>query len=164
MSLATLDFLRNTYNAARAMGDKAVSSDATIVVPGYEDLALLIKQFPWPVISPMGEIEIATPMGGMAYQPQVMRMAHQGAFSIYETEGGHAQQFFTRLFLENGGRFNRAVLYEGTQERFRRALVIVDGFFVVDPADRDMENRAQAVMFTGTMFFHHFGEIIPGNV
>jgi hypothetical protein len=64
--------------------------------------------------------------------------------------------------LANGGKFN-AKIYEGTPQKFLRAKRIEDAFLQIDNPDRDFENRSQILIFSGTMFFHYFGEDIPGN-
>ena len=33
----------------------------------------------------------------------------------------------------------------------------------MDPIDRDWENRSQILIFTGTLFYHYFGDIEKGS-
>lgn len=161
MTVSTGALLKQTYNQVKALGDKSISSDAMFVIDGFEHLRLLCKQFPFPVLSPAGEIAIPTPMGGEAWQPQQLKVNQQGQVSFHETVRGDVQAFIEAV-TALGGRFN-ATAYEGTMESYHRAVKIVDCFFQFDNPDRDWENRAQATLVTGTLFFHFFGDQIKGN-
>lgn len=163
MSVTAAEILKGHYNAARAMGNKSVSSDAYLEIEGYGSLSLLVKQFPWPTLGPGGEIEIATPMGAGMWQPQQAKVHQQGQMTLTETVQGHVQRFLADVMAQGDGIF-QAVAYEGTPDRFYRANRLRDCFFQPDPADRDWENRAQVTLINGTLFFHFFGEVIPGNI
>jgi hypothetical protein len=78
-----------------------------------------------------------------------------------ETVAGSIDQMLVDI-ITSGGKFN-AKIYEGTPTKYLRAKRIEDCFLVLDDADRDWENRAQILTFSGTMFFHYFGDIISGN-
>jgi hypothetical protein len=52
MTVSAADILKASYNAQRLLGDKAVASDAMMVIDGEEQISLLLKQFPWPVLTP----------------------------------------------------------------------------------------------------------------
>lgn len=155
MSVSTGAYLKSLYSGAAALGDKAISSDSMIVIEGHEDLSLLIKQFPMPVLTPAGEIEIPGPLGTSMYQPQQAKTYQQGGVTIMETVNGHVRKALQRM-LGNGGKFN-AKIYEGTKDSYTRVDPILGCFFVLDNPDRDWENRSQVLQVTGTLFFHYFG-------
>lgn len=161
MTISAQKFLHGVYSGTRALGDKAVSSDGSLEIEGYEGLWLLTKQFPYPVSSVGGEIEIAMPMGMNSVQPQQIKIAHQGQVMFYETTAGHISDALLNL-LKTGARFN-AKVYEGTPDSFIKAKRIVDCFMVIDDPDRDFENRSQALTIGGTIHYHYFGEEIVGN-
>lgn len=162
MTVSNAEYLKGMFNATRLLGDKSISSDATLEIEGHEDLLLLTKQFPWPEIGPAGEIEVATPIGAAMWQPQQLKVNQQGQLALMETTGGRVQQFMEDV-IKTGGKFN-ATVYEGTPDRFYRAFKLEDCFFQPDNPDRDWENRSQITLITGTMFFHFFGDKIPGNI
>lgn len=161
MAINSGSYLKSFYDKTVAQGAKVVSSDFTMQIEGFDDLYLLCKQAPWPELSPQGEIEIYTPLGGMAYQPQQVKVAQQGQVSFYETVAGSMDQALVDL-IANGGTFN-AKIYEGTPDSYLRVKTIHDCFMQIDAPDRDWENRSQSLMFSGTMFFHYFGECEEGN-
>ncbi len=163
MSVSAPEVLRGYYNAIKALGDKSVNSDAYFEIEGYESLSLLIKQFPWPIMGPAGEIELPTPMGGKMWQPQQLNNALQGQISFTETRSGMVQRFLSDVVAKSGGIF-QAKVYEGTPDRFTRAVRLRDCFFQPDSTDRDWENRSQVTLINGTLFFHYFGETLPGAV
>ena len=162
MTVSNANFLKGMYTATRLMGDKSISSDATLEIEGHADLLFLTKQFPWPTLATAGEIEVATPLGAAAWQPQQLKVNQQGQLALVETTGGRVQRFLEDI-IAKGGRFN-ATVYEGTPERFYRALKISDCFFQSENPDRDWENRSQVTLITGTLFFHFFGETLPSNI
>jgi hypothetical protein len=162
MAVSNPEFLKGMYNVTRAMGDKAVASDAMLVIEGHEQIQLLTKSFPWPTTSTQGEIEVPSPVGAGSWQPQQLRVHQQGQVSFLETTRGHIQRFLEEIVL-TGGRFD-AVVYEGTPERFQRAYKLRDCFVQLDPGERDWESRSQVLMLNGTIFYHYFSESIPSNV
>lgn len=162
MTVSAADYLKGSYNAQRLLGDKAIASDAVMVIDGFEQLQLLTKQFPWPELSVVGEIEVPMPLGAAAWQPGQLKINQQGAISFMETVGGQVHTFCEQV-AARGGRF-QATVYEGTPERFYRALKIQDCFIQLDNPDRDFESRQQIMLVTGTIFFHYFGDKLPGNI
>ncbi len=150
-------YLKQQFNAAVALGDKVVSSDAQFVIDGYEDIALLTKQFPWPTLAPGGEIEVPIPNGAAMWQPQQLKVHQQGQMTFLETQKGHIQQFLEDIVFVNGAIFD-ATIYEGTREDYTRKERIARCFLQLDNPDRDWENRTQILQVTGTLFFHYFGK------
>lgn len=149
-------YLKSVFSATAALGDKVVSSDAMFEVEGEEQISLLIKQFPWPELSPGGEIEVPMPNGSKRWQPQQLNVAQQGQITFMETQAGHIQSFMERVIFNNGARFN-AVVYEGTADDYSRKCEIRDCFVQLENPDRDWENRGQIMQISGTLFFHYFG-------
>jgi hypothetical protein len=162
MTLNTDTYLGQALNQLQTFGDKSISSDATMVIDGFEQYRFLFKQFPQPTLSSAGEIEIAGPMGTTTGQPQQAKTFQQGQVAIYETVDGDAEKL-NRAILAKGGQFS-ASIYEGTLEKHTRGWRIFKAWFQFDNPDRDWENRGQVTMLTGTMFFHYTGETLPGNV
>lgn len=149
-------YLKQLFNSTAALGDKVVSSDAYFEIEGFEHLGLLIKQFPWPELSPGGEIEVPMPSGAARWQPQQLKINQQGQITLMETQAGHVQKAMEDIIFQNGARFN-ATVYEGTQDDHTRKAQIRDCFIQLDNPDRDWENRSQIMQISGTLFFHYFG-------
>lgn len=161
MTVSNAAYLKQFYDAAAAQGAKAVSSDFAFEIEGFEQMYLLTKQCPWPELSPGGEIEGAGPLGSGFWQPQQAKVNQQGPISLYETVAGSVDKMLIDI-LANGGTFN-AKVYEGTPVKYLRAKRITDCFIQMDNPDRDWENRSQILTFSGTLFYHYFGEVITGN-
>lgn len=162
MSVSSAEYLKGLYNSARALGNKSISSDAYLEIEGHEGIGLLTRQFPFPTLSTAGEIEIPSAMGATMWEPQQLKVAQQGQMAFTETIKGHIALFLEAM-TKNGGIF-QAKVYEGTPDKFHRAYELRDCFFQADNPDRDWENRSQVTTISGTMFFHFFGEKIPGNI
>lgn len=163
MTVSTGAYLKGHYDTANAMGAKVISSDFSFEIEGYEDCWLLAKQAPWPELSPQGEIEVPMPLGATMWQAQQIKTAQQGQVSFYETVVGHMDNMLMNLLL-SGDRFMfNAKIYEGTPQKYLRYKKLVDCFMQIDPIDRDWENRSQPLLFSGTLFYHYFGEVGEGN-
>ena len=163
MTVSSANYLKGFYDATRNMGDKAIVSDASFEIEGFESMYLLTPQFPTPTLSSGGEIEVPTPLGGAAWQPQQLKIHQQGSVTLMETTAGHVSDLMLRLLTGGSqGRFN-AKIYEGTPDKFYRAYRITDCFMQLENPDRNWEDRSQILKLTGTIFFHYFGEVIPGN-
>ncbi len=161
MTVSTPKYLKGFSDSTRALGRKAINSDFTIEIEGYEGMYLLTKQCPWPVITTGGEIEIPTPLGSTVWEAQQVKTAQQGAISFLETAAGNIDQMLVDI-IKDGGYFS-AKIYEGTPTKYLRFKHIEDCFIQLDPVDRDWENRSQPLTFAGTMFYHYYGEVVEGN-
>jgi hypothetical protein len=161
MSVTSADYLKGKYNAVRAIGSKAINSDSYMEIEGHEAIGVLIKQFPWPVFGAGGAFESATPGGGAMWHAEVAKANKQGQVVIDETVGGMVQRFVNDV-MKAGGFFN-AVVYEGSPEKFYRAYKLKDCLFVPDDTERGWENRTQILSISGNLYYHFFGEEIPGN-
>jgi hypothetical protein len=148
-------YMHSMYKTAVALGDKAVVSDAYFEIKGHEDIAILIKQFPWPELSSAGEIEVPLPNGGAHWQPQQIKTNQQGQVGFMETREGHISRFLEEV-INAGGKFD-AVVYEGTPDDYTRKANIYGCFLQMDNPDRDFESRGQILLITGTLFFHYYG-------
>jgi hypothetical protein len=163
MTVNTSDYLKSQYGLVKAMGDKSVNSDAQFVIDGFEQVRLLTKQFPYPVLTSGGAIETSGPNGMVIAQAQQQKTYFSGQIQFSETIRGDVTNMQQAL-LALGGTFN-ATVYEGTQERYHRAVRIVGCFFELDVVDRDQENRSQVTTIGGTIHFHYFGtDDLPGNL
>ena len=161
MTVSTPQYLKGFSESTRALGRKAINSDFTIEIEGYEGMFLLTKQCPWPVLTTGGEIEVPTPLGSTVWEAQQVKTAQQGAISFLETAAGDIDQMLVDL-IKDGGYFN-AKIYEGTPKKYLRYKRIEDCFIQLDPVDRDWENRSQVLTFSGTMFYHYYGDVTKGN-
>ncbi|MDG9809411.1 MULTISPECIES: hypothetical protein [Pseudomonas] len=155
MTVSKLAVLSRTFQNTNDMGAKAVQSDATVVIEGYEDMVLLFKQFPWPVATATDVIEYFGPVGQKMVQPQQSKTKQEGPFTIYETVNNHADLFLKNL-IEQGGEFN-ATVYAGRPDDFKMKHEIKKAILVCDTPDRDWENDTSPLMISGTLHYHWFG-------
>lgn len=164
MATSTGSYLKTLHDLTKAQGAKVISSDFTFSINGYEASYLLCKQAPKPELTPQGEIEIALPLGSKAVQPQQVATAQQGQISFYETVNAMTENMLIQLLLDSSrGNMFDARLYEGTPDNYIRYWKYHDCFMQLDVIDRDWENRSQPMMFSGTLFFHFFGEMVESG-
>ncbi len=161
MTVSTAQYLKSFYDVSNAMGKKAINSDFAFEIQGFEQLYLLTKQCPWAVMSPQGEIDIPGTLGDHHWQPQQISGGQQGPITLMEVTPGTISDSLLAI-IATGGIFN-AKVYEGTPLRYLRYKQYRDCFIVLDATDRDWENRSQILTFSGTLFYHYFGEDMPGN-
>ncbi|SER35283.1 MULTISPECIES: hypothetical protein [Pseudomonas] len=156
MTVSNEAYLNQVLQAQLALGDKIVNSDTHMVIDGFEDRTLLFKQFPMPILSSEGSIEVASPMGIKVGQAQQMNIFIQGPVQMIETKLNHIRDM-VRQINEGGGYFNCRV-YEGTIENPTKTARMIKCWFQIEPMDRDTENRAALGIWTGTMFGHYVGQ------
>jgi hypothetical protein len=163
MAVTSAEMLKGMHNIVRAMGEKSINSDSYFEVAGYPEMGMLIKQFPWPTFSTAGEIEIASVAGTAMWQQQAPKINQQAPITFHETVNGSVQRFMKEVYKKGG--YFEATVYEGVSPaRFHRALKITKCFIQLDQVDRDWENRSQVTTFGGTLFYHFYGDEIPGNI
>ena len=163
MALSAPQDLKQYHSTAQALGETSVNADGMLVIDGFENLLMLIKQFPWPVTTPQGEIERPGLLGMVMAKPQQLKTYQQGPMTMIETQSGMVQTFLEQVVARNRGVFQGRV-FEGTPTRFVRGYRLLDCFFVSDNPDRDQENRATLTTISGTMHYHFYGDKIAGNV
>ena len=161
MSVQGVDIHTENYNVLRSLGNKAVASDTAMVIDGFESAQLLTKQFPRPVNSPNGAIEVPGPLGTRSWQPLQARVDFTGAVTFREAKSGSVNETL-KTMLNNRGIFS-AWLYEGTGERYTSRRRIVDCFMIIEAPDLGWEERGQMLMFTGAVIGRFFGAKEEGN-
>jgi hypothetical protein len=162
MSVSPGQYLKGIYGQAKASGQLAISSDAMIEFTGFEGMAMQLQGFPWPVLSPQGNIEVPTPLGGSRGIPQQVKTMLEGEVTMQETTAGSVSDMLLAMIAQ-GGTFNGKV-YEGDTTNYKFYLPIYDAFLTVSAAERNWENRSQIVSLSGSLTYHFFGEKIPGNL
>lgn len=161
MAINNAAFLKSLHDTARSQGEKAISSDFSLEIAGFEYNWILTKQCPWAILSPGEGIEIPGPLGTMTGQPQQIKNYMQGPISFSETVAGSIDQMLVNL-LASGGKFD-AWVYEGTPQKFIRAKRYEQCWIVVDSPDRNWEDRTQVLTISGTLHFHYYNETKGGN-
>lgn len=161
MAISLGSVLRNFHGLANAMGKKVIASDFTVQIKGYENLYLLTEQCPWPVVTSQGSIEIPSILGSSRAQPQQNKTMFDGDVSFQETVMGNIDQLMVNLIVQ-GGTFNCRV-FEGTPQKYLRYKDLEDCFIVINPTQRNWENRTEVLKFEGAMTYHYYGETVEGN-
>ncbi|WP_236167384.1 hypothetical protein [Pseudomonas fulva] len=154
MTVSKHAVLSRTFQNTNDMGAKAVQSDATLVIDGFEHMVLQFKQFPWPVATTGDVIEYFGPVGQKMVQPQQSKTKQEGPFTIYETVANHCGEFLAQL-IEQGGEFN-ATVYAGRPDDYKKKHTLHKCILVADTPDRDWENDTSPLMVSGTMHYHWF--------
>ncbi|MEY3760690.1 MAG: hypothetical protein RIR39_2181 [Pseudomonadota bacterium] len=166
MANNSLREMKKSFALAVASGLNAISSDFTLEIEGQEGLWILTKQAPWVIASSAGEIEIAMPNGGARWERQNQKVNFQGPISFYETQSHKIDKAMMDIIGKSGysgGRFNCKV-YHGIPNKHVGGKRYENCFMTIESPDTDWENRSQALMITGTLFGHYFGEDILHTV
>lgn len=161
MTVSNAAYLKSFHDVTVGLGHKIINSDFTFEIEGFERYYMLAKQCPWPILTPTEGIEVPTVLGAALWEKGQVKFNQQGAVAFQETQLGHIDKLLIDL-IAKGGEFN-AKIYEGTPQKFLIAKKIIKCTIQADPIDRDWENRTQPMMITGTMFYHYYGETVPGN-
>ena len=161
MTVSNDRYLKTFYTATQNLGYKEISSDFSLELVGYEEMYLLCSQAPDPTLTSAGEIEVPSVLGSSRFQPQQVKVAQQGSITFMETMKGHVSSTLLSI-IADGGTFD-ATLYHGTPTSYLRKKQIWDCFLQLDNPDRNLDDRSQILKFSGTIFYHYFGEVSEGN-
>ncbi len=151
------------YQKTKALGEKSINSEYTMVLDDEPDVQYLIKQFPLPIVSPEDVIEVPMVGGLKGFTPQISKFDFRGTFVLAETVGGHARNLLEKTqamrTVSVRPRFN-AVIYHGTPDEYVQKWRIIDAaLFGFDPVDIDMENRGQLTVYQGQIAFMYFPDV-----
>lgn len=157
----SLDKTLKHFEKEKALGEKAIVNEHTIVVDGYEHMTFLIKGFGVPVNVAQESIEYARIGGAKGATPAPVRTHFSNSVSIHETVEGHARQMFEEMAQERTvskrPRF-AATVYRGSPEDFTDSWRLRDCFFhSIDPVEVDFETN-QILAYQGQMDYEYFGE------
>jgi len=157
---STGTFLKGFHETAKSYGAKKKNSDFSLVIAGSEGLFLLCKQFPWPVLAPSESIEVPSILGSAVWEHAQVKTNHQGQIMFMETVAGHVDALLQKI-AQQGGNFH-AKVYEGTPDNYLCYKPIYGCSMNIENPDRDWENRTQILLYSGTIFFHYYGETVQG--
>lgn len=156
------DVLKASYQGAKALGEKANSSEYTMLVDGYDSIRFLTKTFTLPIVTSTDAIEVPMLYGMKGYQPGPLKTNFEGTFVLQETTANNANAFL-QWWASRGGYLN-AKVYHGTPDKFFRYWQIYDAVITGEPAELDTENSTQIVTYNLTLKYMWFGEIVTGNL
>jgi hypothetical protein len=161
MTVSKSRYLKTMYSATEAMGYKSVSSDFTLVINGYEEMEFLCSQAPYPDLTVQDAIEVPMPLGISRWQPSQVKVNQEGAITFMETMRGHVSSMLLSI-IADGGSFD-CTIFEGTSTNYLRKRNLWDCSLKLDNPDRNWDDRTQILKFSGTIYYHYFGEVFEGN-
>lgn len=153
MTVNSHELLSSTFRNIQALGRKAATGDAVLVIHGHEKIQLLFKQFPWPVATVKDSMEFFGPNGMAMGQPQNNKIKFEGPVGIYEVVGSTVSDELITM-ISNGAIFE-ATAYAGRPEDYTRTEELLGAYLVLDVVDRDWENDTP-LLLAGTLHFHWF--------
>jgi hypothetical protein len=157
---ASPPLLRDMYNSSRAMGTNAIVSDAMFEIEGFESMALRVPQFPTPVLTTSGEIEVPTPLGGGMFLPQQLKVHQQGSITLTEPVANYVSVEFLKFIVDHNQSFN-AKLHEREQGQIFRTYSLYDcTFWKLNPSEFSYTDRSQVLKFSGVFRFLYFGDVV----
>jgi len=159
MSVASIKSAKASYDATRALGSTAVSSDFTLNIDGYENSYLLITQAPHMLLGPGEAIDVPDPGGLFHREPSQIKIAGDGQCTIKETVAGHAEDMLLDMLMSGKQFMFDCWLKDGADPNFYRyKWRYRHCFFIPEVTQRDWANRAEIFSRSGTLYFHYFGE------
>ncbi len=152
MTTSTPQILRDMHNASRAIGSSAIASDATFEIEGFESMALLTPQFPMPVPTTQGVLEMPGPLGTVMAQPLGLKVNHESPITLRETTAGNTSDELLDILL-TGRQFN-AKLYD---KRSERTYWLFRCSFRPDSYVFGKRDRSQPLQLCGYLFYNYDG-------
>lgn len=157
MARNSAGFLERKYDAMKARGDMIVSANAMIVFKGFEGMKFLTKNFPWPVATNLGTIEVPGPNSLKFAQPAQRLIMMTGQLTMMENRLGDLKKFCEELVSAPSWSRLQGTVYEGTDDNFTHSAEFRDAVWTPEAMERAWEDSTQLATVGGAFVYHYFG-------
>lgn len=165
MARNTGRFLERKYDSMKSRGDFIVSANAMIVFKGFEGMKFLAKNFPFPVPTNLGAIDVPGPNSLMFAQPAQRKVKHEGQITMMENRLGDLKDFCEQLVSADSWSRLQGRVYEGTDDNYTDYSVFRDAIWTPDDGfERAWEDSTQLATISGSFVYHFFGERGKGGL
>lgn len=165
MARNTGGFLERKYDAMKSRGDMIVSANAMIVFKGFDGIKLLTKNFPYPVATNLGPIDVPGPNSLMFAQPSQRKIKHEGQLTMMENRLGDLKKFCEDLVSADSWSRLQGRVYEGTDDNYTDFIEFRDAIWTPDDGfERAWEDNTQLATISGSFVYHYFGRSTKGGL
>lgn len=162
-NLPSLNKLRQDYEAAKSLGAAALACNAVLIPKGFENLSLLIQNFPRPMVTNNDPADVDYAGGLAAHVQGVPKTSFEGSITVIETEQATLSKF-AEAIVANGGCLSECRVVFGTSDGTQNAGAIsytihdVAFTFSDGGGEIDASSRSQILTVSGSIRYMYFGE------
>lgn len=140
---------------AESLGSAMLQCSGMFVPEGAPEIALLITNFPRPMITHNEPADFNLAGGGQFHVSGAPKNRYDGSFQMIETDFGQATAF-AELLMSCGGSMNCTV-YDGRPDRFIRAHELLNVSFTFEPFEIDSEGVSTIQRVSGQVKYNYYG-------
>lgn len=145
----------NDYEEVQSLGAQMLACNSIIVPVIAPNIALLISNFPRPIVSYTEPVEYALAGGLQAHRPGVPKTSYAGQLQMIETDFGQIAGF-AELLASNGGQTD-CIVYDGRRERYTTSYSLRNCAIQIEPGEMDAEGRNVILRHNAPIQYMYFG-------
>lgn len=161
----SLQALRKNYETAKSLGAAMLACNAVLVIPGYENMHILLQNFQRPITSMHDAADVDYAGGLQAHAAGTRKTNFEGQWTFIETESGTIAKFAEDLVNKFDGIIELARVYDGFMgdgdtikglreyEIIDSAVTFADGGGEIDSA-----SRSQILQVQASCRYNYFGQ------
>lgn len=143
------------HNTAQSLGAAMLQSTGMIVPEIAPEIALLITNFPRPIVTHNEAADYNLAGGGQFHVAGAPKNRYDGSIQLIETDIGQATKF-AELLMACGGMTN-CIVYDGKPERYTMAHELRDCAITFEPIEIDAEGVSTVQRVSGTIKYNYYG-------
>lgn len=148
------DYSRDEQSA-KSLGAGMLQCNAMLVPEIAPEIALLISNFPRPIVTNNDPAEFNLAGGAQTHVAGAPKTRYQGSFQMIETDTGQGAAF-AELLVACGGTTN-CIVYDGRPDRFLRANELRNCAITIESPEGDAEGVSTIMRLSGQMTYNFYG-------
>lgn len=142
-------------SAAQSLGAAMLQCNHMIVPEIAPEIALLITNFPRPIVTFNESADYNLAGGGQFHVTGAPKNRYEGQFQIIETDSGQASAF-AELLMANDGMTN-CLVYDGRPDRYTQVHELLDCAITFEPLEGDAEGVSTIQRASGSIKYNYYG-------
>lgn len=161
----TLQAYRKQYETAKSLGAAMLACNAVLVPKGYDNLHILVQNFPRPATTHNDPADVDYARGLQAHVQGTPKTNFEGSLTMIETVSGQIAKFAEAIVIKERGILNTVYVYDGFvgdggEIKGQRSYELIDCAitFPDGGGEIDSSSRSQILQVQGSIRYNYFGD------
>ncbi len=163
-SMPSLQDYRKMYETAKSLGSAMLACNAVMIPKGYDELYLLIQNFPRPAVTHNDSADTDYALGFQSHTQGTPKTDFEGSITMIETVSGQFARFAEDLVNKHQGELETVMVYDGfvgdgSEIKGDRSYELLGVSFTFSDGggEIDSSSRSQILQVQGNIRYHYFG-------
>ncbi len=163
-STPNLQAYRKYYETAKSLGSAMLACNAVMIPKGYDNLWLLIQNFPRPAVTYNDPADVDYARGLASHVTGTPKTNYEGSITMIETESGQFARFPEAIANSHKGELDSVMVYDGfvgdgSRIEGKRSYELLGVAFTFSDGggEIDSSSRSQILQVQGSIRYHYFG-------